>query len=71
MACTQFGLTVEEAILGVTIHAAKALGLDEQLGSLAVGKMAELLIWDTTEAAELVYWQGQTKLKQIIRASQY
>lgn len=59
MACTQFGLTVEEAIFGVTINAAKALGLDQTKGSIEVGKDAELVLWNTTEVADLVYWQGQ------------
>jgi imidazolonepropionase-like amidohydrolase len=31
-----------------------------------VGKVAELVIWDTTEIADLVYWQGATHVKQII-----
>lgn len=65
MACTQFGLTVEEAILGVTINAAKALNLDEQKGSIEVGKNAELVLWDTHEIADLVYWQGKIKIKHI------
>ena len=66
MACTQFGLTVEEAILGVTIHAAKALGIDDEKGSIEVGKMAQMVLWDTDEIADLVYWQGQSIMKQII-----
>ncbi len=66
MACTQFGLTVEEAILGVTINAAKALGIDDDKGSIEVGKVAELVLWDTTEVADLVYWQGKALLKQIV-----
>ncbi len=67
MACTQFGLTVEEAILGVTINAAKALGIDETKGSLEVGKVAEFVLWDTQEVADLVYWQGQNLVIQVIK----
>lgn len=66
MACCQFGLTVEEAILGVTINAAKALGIDDLKGSLEVGKVAEMVLWDTSEIADLVYWQGDNKVQQII-----
>ena len=66
MACTQFGLTVEEAILGVTINAAKALGIDDVKGSLEVGKVAQMVLWDTEEIADLVYWQGQNLVKQLI-----
>lgn len=71
MACTQFGLTVEEAILGVTINAAKALGLDEHKGSLEVGKDAEMVLWNTTEIADLVYWQGGTINKIVHKFSHY
>lgn len=66
MACTQFGLTVEEAILGVTINAAKALGIDDEKGSIEVGKMTQMVLWDTHEIADLVYWQGQNRVQQII-----
>lgn len=58
MACRLFGLTPEEALKGVTINAAKALGLDRLLGSLEVGKNADFAVWDIEEPAELVYWIG-------------
>jgi len=64
MACTQFGLTAEEALLGVTINAAKALGIDDRKGSLEVGKVAELLLWKTQEIVDLIYWQGENPLQQ-------
>ncbi len=66
MACTQFGLTVEEALLGVTIHAAKALGIEQRKGSIEVGKVAQMAVWNTTEVADLVYWQGQNQLRELI-----
>jgi imidazolonepropionase len=58
MACTLFGLTVEEALAGITFHAAKALGCETERGSLEVGKVADFLIWKINEPAELVYWLG-------------
>ncbi len=61
MACTQFGLTVDEAFLGVTRHAAKALGLDHKKGQIASGFDAELLLWDVDDVAQLIYWQGDQK----------
>lgn len=65
MACTQFGLTVEEAIQGVTINAAKALGIDDQQGSIETGKQPGLVLWDTQEIADLVYWQGANQVKAV------
>lgn len=61
MACTQFSLTVDEAFLGVTRHAAKALGMDSHKGQIASGYDAEILLWDVHEVSQLVYWQGPQK----------
>src|SRR3954470_10710270 len=58
MACTLFGLTPEEALAGMTIHAARALGLGKQIGSIAAGKAADLCVWRVESLAELGYWVG-------------
>lgn len=58
MACTLFGLTPEEAIAGMTINAARALGLAHSIGSIAVGKKADLCAWRIESLAELGYWIG-------------
>jgi len=54
MACTLFRLTPEEALAGVTTHAARALGLQDR-GALEPGKRADFVIWDATEPAELAW----------------
>jgi len=58
LGCTLFRLTPEEALAGVTINAAKALGIDATHGSLEVGKWADAVVWDITGPAELSYWLG-------------
>ena len=58
MAATQFGMTTEECIAGVTREAARALGLSAQVGTLEVGKYADLAIWDIENPSELVYRIG-------------
>lgn len=58
MACTLFGLTPEEAIAGMTINAARALGLAHLVGSIAAGKQADLCVWPVESLAELGYWVG-------------
>jgi imidazolonepropionase len=58
MACTLFGLTPEEALAGVTLHAAQALGIRASHGSLECGKVANFVHWSVARPAELVYWLG-------------
>jgi imidazolonepropionase len=57
-ACTLFGLTPEEALAGMTINAARALGLAHEVGSIAAGKAADLCVWRIESLAELGYWIG-------------
>src|SRR5215207_4779686 len=58
MACTFFGLTVPEALLGVTRNAARALGRETEIGTLEAGKSCDLAIWNVEHLAELVAWIG-------------
>lgn len=61
MACTLFRLTPEEALLGTTTHAARALGLTDR-GRIAPGLRADLCLWDADHPAELAYRIGATPL---------
>ena len=58
MAATLFRLTVAECLAGMTIHAAAALGLAQDAGSIEVGKWCDLAVWDVERPAELVYRMG-------------
>lgn len=62
MGATCFRLTVEECLRGVTVNAAKALGLDAETGTLEPGKACDLAIWDIESPAELVYRMGYNPL---------
>lgn len=57
MACTLFRLTPQEALAGVTRHAAAALGL-VGVGQIATGQAADLAVWNVTHPAELSYQIG-------------
>ena len=65
MACTLFRLTPEEALRGMTVHAARALGLADR-GTLAVGQRADLAVWDAAHPNELAYWFGRNPCERVI-----
>jgi imidazolonepropionase len=58
MACTLFGLTPEEALSGATRQAARALGQQDDIGTLEVGKRADIALWRIERPAELCYGMG-------------
>ena len=67
MASTLFRLTVPEALAGITTHAARALGLQDTHGVLAVGRPANIVLWDVQDPAELVYWLAHQTPRTVIR----
>ncbi|MCH8182285.1 MAG: imidazolonepropionase [Proteobacteria bacterium] len=67
MACTFFGLTVEEALAGITRNAAQALGMGAAHGTLEVGKAADFAVWAISEPAELAYAIGANPCVQVVR----
>ncbi|TWB11294.1 imidazolonepropionase [Nitrospirillum amazonense] len=58
MGATLFRMTVDECIAGVTRNAARALGLQHEIGTLEAGKSCDLAIWDIERPADLVYRMG-------------
>ena len=67
MGCTFFRLTPEEALRGVTVHAARALGLHDR-GTLAPGQRADFVAWDLQQPNELAYWFGHNPCRRRIVA---
>ncbi|WP_183110090.1 imidazolonepropionase [Sphingomonas sp. So64.6b] len=70
MASTLFRLTVTEALRGVTINAAGAIGLSAQIGTLEAGKTCDLAVWDISNPAELVYRIGFNPLFMRVKDGQ-
>lgn len=66
MACRLFGLRVEEALEGVTTHAARALGLQGDRGRLEAGLRADFVSWNVSSIAELVYWIGLSPCHEVV-----
>ncbi len=70
MATRLFGLTAEEALLGVTRHAARALGLQHERGELAPGRAADFVIWNVRSPDELGYWLGFNPRRTVVRGAE-
>ncbi|HEV2286722.1 MAG TPA: imidazolonepropionase [Steroidobacteraceae bacterium] len=70
MATRLFGLTAEEALLGVTRHAAQALGLGGERGTLAPGKAADFVVWNVRTPDELCYWIGFNPRRTVVRGAE-
>lgn len=66
MACTFFRMTPEEALAGVTVHAARALGLESECGRLSKSMRADFAIWDIDGPEELAYRIGANPLTDCI-----
>ncbi len=69
MACTLFRLTPEEALRGVTLNAAKALGLHDR-GQLSAGARADFVVWDVAHPNELAYRFGHNPALRVVVAGQ-
>lgn len=67
LACYLFRLTPEEALRGFTVNAARALGLAGSAGTIAIGRAADLAVWDTDDPRGLAYAIGGTPCLAVIR----
>jgi imidazolonepropionase len=70
MACILFGLTVEEALAGITREAARALGMADRRGMLAAGLEADLAVWEVSHPNALVYEPLAPRLWQRVVAGE-
>jgi imidazolonepropionase len=67
LACTRFGLTVDEAIAGMTEHAARALGLAGEIGVIAPGARADLVVWNARRPSQILYWVGANPVQAVLK----
>ena len=67
MACTLFRLTPAEALAGVTREAARALGLQDRIGTLEPGKAADFVLWDIGSPGELAYPAGFNPCRAVVK----
>jgi len=64
---SQMKMTLEEALLGVTLHGAHAMGLESEVGSLAPGKLCDLILCDVPSWQHVAYFYGVNHVSHVIK----
>ena len=67
VACVELGLTPDEALTAVTINAARAIGLEDEIGSIEPGKAADLVIWRVPTSTQIPYWPAADLARTVIK----
>lgn len=67
LACIHLGLTVEEAFAAATYFSAKALNLEYEVGSISIGRQADLIVWDIDRLMEIPYNVTDLAIKMVIK----
>jgi imidazolonepropionase len=67
MAVTQMGLTVDEALMGITKNAAASLGLEKEIGSIAPGRKADLVSFSVSNEDYLLYRFGTNFARIVVK----
>ncbi len=67
VACLELGLSPDEALAAVTINAAWALGLEEEVGSIEPGKSADLVVWRVPTSTQIPYWPAADLARTVVK----
>jgi imidazolonepropionase len=67
VACLEMKLSPAEALVAVTINAAHAVGVADEVGSLEPGKAADLVVWRATSVEQLPYWVGADLAEHVVK----
>jgi imidazolonepropionase len=67
VACLELKLTPSEALAAVTINAAHALEMGDDIGSLEPGKQADVTIWRVPTHRQIPYWPAADLVRTVIK----
>jgi len=67
LACMHLGMTVEESFQAATYHGAKALDLEDKIGSIKVGKSADLIIWGISSLLDIPYYVSNHPIRYVMK----
>ncbi|RPI67068.1 MAG: imidazolonepropionase, partial [Ignavibacteriae bacterium] len=62
LACVNMGMSIEESITAATLHGAHALRIADRVGSIEVGKQADIVVYDVPSYADIVYHFGTNQV---------
>lgn len=66
-ACVNLRMSPDEVLAAVTINAARALALEDEIGSLEAGKAADLVVWRVPTTSQIPYWPGADLVRTVIK----
>lgn len=66
-ACVNLRMTPDEVLAAVTINAARALALEDEIGSIEPGKVADLVIWRVPSTGQIPYWPGADLARTVVK----
>ena len=67
LSCIYLGLSIEEALKAATWSGACAINEEERIGSIEVGKKADLIIWDLDKLEQIPYNITSTPIRNVIK----
>jgi imidazolonepropionase len=67
VACLELGMTPDEALSAVTVNAARAVGMDDEIGSLEAGKSADLVVWRVPSSTQIPYWPAADLARTVVK----
>lgn len=68
LACLKLRMTPAEALVASTLHAARAIGLEERVGSLEIGKQADMVLWNAENVDMIAYHFGVNLTHKVFKA---
>ncbi len=68
LACLKLRMTPAEALVASTLHAARAIGLEQRIGSIEIGKQADMVLWNAENVEMIAYHFGVNLVQKVFKA---
>lgn len=71
LACIYLGMSVEDALIAATFNSARTLNLENEIGSIEIGKKADLIIWDLEKLIEIPYNVTDVPIMKVMKNGKF